>query len=295
MTRYSFQCRPLIGHQAKITSATLHTDKRTIYSASSDNSLRIWDFEECSLLGNKLIETRPRDGKIKRITTSARHVACATKTGMLLVLDIEDLLDQPQRCRVTKHRLGRATFSQDERRILLPCSDRLTYVYDVCRNVIVQRLAGHGDSVTGAVFAKDNRYCLTTSYDRSCIFWDLRVAKQIVTRLSLPFPGLSVGFCSNGLVVVSGMAHDVHVYDLGLTTPLWVCKGHTAWPNQVCTTESEYVYTSADYDSIGEINTMTGYMKVLCSVELETVYEMQFLESLNTIRIVGVPHEEDIR
>ena len=177
----------------------------------------------------------------------------------------------------------------------MPCSDRLTYVYDVSRNVVVQRLAGHEDSVTGAVFGLDNRYCLTTSYDKSCIFWDLRVAKQIVTRLSLPFPGLSVGYCSNGLIVVTGMSHDVHVYDLGLTTPIWVCKGHTAWPSHVCTTDSEYVYTSADYDSIAEINTLTGRMKVLCSVELETVYEMKYSESLHTLRIVGIPHEEDVR
>ena len=268
---------------------------KTIYSISSDNSLRIWDFEECPLLSNKLIKSGPRDGKIKRITTSSRHVACVTKTGTLLVLDIDDLLDQPQSCRITKHRLGRATFSQDERRVLVPCSDRLTYVYDLNRNVIVHRLTGHGDSVTGAVFCNDSRYCLTTSYDKSCVLWDLRVAKQIVTTLQLPFPGLSVGCCSNGLIVVTGMSRDVHVYDLGLTTPIWVCKGHTAWPNQVCTTDNEFVYTSADYDSIAEINTMTGKLKVLCSVELETVYNMKYSENLNTLRIVGLPHEDDVR
>jgi WD40 repeat protein len=255
----------------------------------------MWDFEQCSLLSNKLLSTGQRDGKIKRITTSSQHAVCATKTGTLLVLGLDDLQDQPERCRITKHRLGRIIFSGDERRVLVPCSDRLSYVYDISRNIVVQRLTGHGDSVTGAIFGLDDRFCVTTSYDKSCILWDLRVAKQIVTRLSLPFPGLSVGVCDNGLLIVTGMSHDVHVYDLGLTTPIWVCKGHKAWPNQVCTTDGHKVYTSADYDSIGEINTMTGKMKILCSVELETVYEMKFSRNLNTLRIVGLPHEDDVR
>ena len=289
------QCRPLIGHQSKITAAALHTDYKTIYSTSADSAIRTWDFEECSLLSNKLISAGYQDGKITGITTSTRQAACTTNTGSLLVLELNNLLDQPRRCKVTKHRIGKMTFSEDENRILLPSSDKVTYLYDVKRNVIVKRLTGHTNSVTSALFTANSRCCITSSLDRTCIYWDLRMSKPLVTRLNIPFPAFCVTQSPNGLVVVAGMSHDIHVYDMGLTTPLWVCKGHTAWASHVTATESQHVYSSADYDGIGKIDTMTGKMKVLCSVELETVYDMQFSGSHNALRIVGIPFIEDVR
>ena len=289
------QCRPLIGHQSKITAAALHTDFKTIYSTSADSTIRTWDFEECSLLSTKTISAGYREGKITGIATSTKQAACITDCGTLLVLELANLLDQPRRCKVTKHRIEKALFSSDEMRILMPCSDNVTYMYDVKRNVIINRLTGHTNSVTSAVFAADSRSCITTSLDKSCMYWDIRLSKPLVKTIQLPFPAFSVTQCANGLVVVSGMSHDLHVYDLGLCTPLWISKGHTAWPTHLTPAESQFVYSSADYDGIGKIDTQTGRMKVLCSAELETVYDMHFSRSHNALRIVGIPFIDDVR
>jgi len=288
------QCRPLIGHQAKITSASLHLDLKTIYSTSSDNSIRIWDFEQCSLLSTKMIGTRDRDGVMTGLRTSSRHVACTTDTGTLLLLDINNLLDQPQRCRISKQRLGKCSFSADELRIALPSSDKTTYIYDVKTNVIVQRLQAHTSNVTCATFCNDNRYCLTTSLDKTCLYWDLRFVKGTVAQITLPYPALAVSCCKNGLIAVSGMSRRVRIYDLALSTPLWMCRALGAWPTTLHSSESEWVYSSADFDSIGEINTLTGELKILCSVELEAVFDMR-LSGSDTLRIIGLPHEEELR
>lgn len=186
-------------------------------------------------------------------------------------------------------------FSNDGKRLLIPSSDKTTYLYDIRRNIVVQRLADHRDSVTGAVFARDDRYCFSVSLDRSCIMWDLRLVRKPLRTLHLPFPGLSVGCSPVGLLVVTGLSRDVHVYDPALDTPLWRCGGHGAWPSHVTTTNTDLVYTCADYDSICEVDTFTGKLKVLCDVELEAVFEIKYSSVLNALRIVGLPHEEDMR
>ena len=65
-------------------------------------------------------------------------------------------------------------WSHDGKRLLSGGYDRTARVWNVASGKELQRLEGHGELVSCAVFLPDDRHAITASYDKTLRLWKVR-------------------------------------------------------------------------------------------------------------------------
>lgn len=88
-------------------------------------------------------------------------------------------------------------FSQDGKKIIVPCRDSTARVIDAATGEALVTLSGHNNVVTLACFNKEATMALTCSYNYDLKIWDLATGKTITT-VSTPDLVRHAGFSPNG-------------------------------------------------------------------------------------------------
>jgi pre-mRNA-processing factor 17 len=150
-----------------------------LLSAGLDNKIKIWDVHNqrhciCTYNGhNRGIRdiTFTNDGKSFVSSSFDRNIKMwDTETGKV-------------KCVIARDKLGYALrFHPDEDKqnmLLVGCSDRKIYQFDVNSGEIVQEYDRHLDAVNTITFINQNRWFLTTSDDKTIRVWEYGIPEQI--------------------------------------------------------------------------------------------------------------------
>ena len=54
------------------------------------------------------------------------------------MIDALNIRDRGQKCKFSSGRVNKPAFSPDGRRMIIPCSDNRTYIYDIRSNIVIQ-------------------------------------------------------------------------------------------------------------------------------------------------------------
>ncbi len=204
----------LRGHRGLITHVEFARDGRTVFSSSSDGTLRRWD----AATGESRIVlevTSPirgfavaRDGRIVAqvgdLTYAIDPAGRATKLGKGAAWCIDLAEFEPVTDRLVAHRcdnslaildgnhlvelatgghmVSRVAMSPDGRWLAAGLADRTIRLWSTQTGQVVDVLRGHSDFVLDVAFSPDGRQLASASYDKTIRLWDLATRQHRVLR-----------------------------------------------------------------------------------------------------------------
>ena len=211
-----------VGHDEKLTSTQFSADRSQVITASSDDTIRIWDAS---------------NGKeLRRLEGHVRPVESATVAPDGRWLLTESLVRAPIRefclwdlaAGRQSHRfsypvwhdktnpsaswLVGSAFLTDGLRVLLSGTDGGVRIVNPVDGTELRNLVGHSDQVSQAEFSVDGRRIATNGYDGTVRIWDATTGRQL---LRLPVesgsrfpPGVSMKLSPDGRWIALTKDHD---------------------------------------------------------------------------------------
>jgi WD40 repeat protein len=171
------QVRDYSGHDNWVRSVAFHPLGKTLYSASWDMTVRVWDVEKIEavqvLRDHKdhlnAVAISP-DGKWLLSGGGAPGTAGGDTT-----IRLWDLSTGQVARRFAGHtaRVWDLAFSNDGRHFLSAAADRTVRYWNVDTGEEVHRFVGHTDEVRQAVFTPDGKHVVSASHDRTLRLWRL--------------------------------------------------------------------------------------------------------------------------
>jgi WD40 repeat protein/uncharacterized caspase-like protein len=213
-----------IGHTKNITMAEFSPDGKSIVTASSDNTAKIWDVAS----GYLLLELKGHTNEVssahyspdgKKILTASNDSTAKiwnAETGKLLI-EIKDSING----------IRSAQFSPDGNKIVAPTMGITARIWDANTGKFLTELIGHKFVVWGAQFSPDGKTVVTNSTDNTAKIWDANTGKLITDLTGHTDMVSSAQFSPDGkkLVTSSGDKTAI-VWDLISGNPLLKLTGH---------------------------------------------------------------------
>ena len=173
--------RTLQGHTQAVNGVALSADGRRAVSASSDNTLKVWDVENGSLIHT--LEGHSDSVNSVALSANGRRAVSASADNTLKVWDVENgsLIHT-----LEGHSdwVRDVALSADGRRAVSASGDRTLKVWDVENGSLIHTLEGHSDWVYGVALSADGRRAVSASDDNTLKVWDVTTGKVIATFTS---------------------------------------------------------------------------------------------------------------
>ncbi|MBK8031307.1 MAG: protein kinase [Chloroflexi bacterium] len=166
----------LHGQTDTITSAVFTPDGRSVWSASADGSLALWNID-----GGRIVHQYDLDlGGIQQIAQSpdGTLLLAATDRGVIAVIDPTEgtIL---RRLEAHDGSVNAVAFSPDGLQVLSGGADTQVILWDVQTGEIVRRLVGHTGSVLALAFHPDGQRAVSCGEDFSARLWSLETGEEL--------------------------------------------------------------------------------------------------------------------
>ncbi|CAH3196521.1 unnamed protein product [Porites evermanni] len=237
-------------------------DGSTMFTASTDKTLGIWDFE-----------TGTRIKKLKGHSSFVNSCFPSRRGPQYIVSGADDctvkLWDTRKRgCAQTFQNIYQVTavsFNDTSDQILSGGIDNEIKVWDLRKNDVLYKMSGHTDTVTCLRLSPDGSFILSNAMDNTVRMWDIRPFAPLERCLKV-FTGAQHNFeknlikCSwspDGLMISSGSADRfVYVWDTNSRRILYKLPGHDGSVNDVDFHPNELILMSCGSDKkiyLGEL------------------------------------------
>lgn len=250
------------GHTGAVMELHFSPDGAQIYTASTDNTLGVWD-----------LPTGQRVKKLKGHTTFVNSVRGARRGPQLLVSGSDDstvkIWDTRKKQATTNfnatYQVTAVTFNDTSEQVLSGGIDNDIKVWDIRKNDILYTMKGHTDTITGMTLSPDGSYLLTNSMDNSLRIWDVRPyapqerCVKVLTGHQHNFEKnlLRCAWSPDGSKVSAGSADRfMYIWDTTSRRIIYKLPGHNGSVNDVDFHPDEPVIVSGSSDKqiyMGEI------------------------------------------
>ncbi|KAI5118583.1 hypothetical protein M0805_008673 [Coniferiporia weirii] len=181
-------------------------DGRHILSGSDDNTLKIWDAQTGSAVGEPL---RGHSHYISCVAYSpdGRHIVSGSFDKILRIWDAQtgSAVGEP----LTGHSNGVSSvaYSPDGRYIVSGSDDNTLRIWDAqTGSAVGEPLTGHSNGVSSVAYSPDGRHIVSGSWDKTLRIWDAQTGNPVgepLTGHSNWF--YSVAYSPDGRHIVSGL------------------------------------------------------------------------------------------
>jgi hypothetical protein len=204
--------RSLIGHASWVNAVALTSDGRQAVSASSDQTLKVWDLESGRVV--RTLEGHTGGVNAVALTSDGRQAVSASGDQTLKVWDLES-------GRVVRTLEGHAScvnaiaLTSDALRAVSASADGTLKVWDLVSGRAIRTLEGHASGVRAVTLTSDGRRAVSASNDGTLKVWDLQSGRAIRTLLGHAGGVRAVTLTSDGQQAVSA-SYDrtLKVWDL---------------------------------------------------------------------------------
>lgn len=233
----------LKGHTNTVNSAEFSPDGKHIVSASSDNTIRIWDAET-----EQLLQTLGHESECFFATYSpdgSRIVS--TSWGNIRIMDAKS----GQCLQTIKAQLSyrnSATFSPDGKLLVSTSRDSTIRVWDATNGQCLQTLKGHSSEVNSATFSPDNKCIVSASNDKTLRIWDTNTG-QCLHIIEVLCDVHSATFSPDGNHIISA-DHGIHVWDVKTGSCVQTIGGNNNYYAAYYSLDGKYIVSANDYSII---------------------------------------------
>jgi WD40 repeat protein len=218
----------LRGHEGQVFSAQFSADGKTVLTASSDKTARLWDVAS----GQELRVLRGHEDRVTSAQFSAdgKTVVTASLDKTARLWDVAS----GQELRVLRGHEGAinsAQFSADGKTVLTASSDRTARLWDVVSGQELQVLRGHEGRHEGWVYSAqlsaDGKTVLTASSHGTARLWDVASGQELRALRGHRGAVHSAQFSTDGKkVLTAGADKTARLWDVASGQELQVLRGH---------------------------------------------------------------------
>ncbi|MBD2520656.1 trypsin-like peptidase domain-containing protein [Nostoc sp. FACHB-973] len=233
--------KTLIGHSQKdignnllegsVNSVAISPDGRTLASASSDKTIKIWNLATRQ-------EIRTLNGHSNRVNSVA-----ISPDGRTLVsasndktIKIWNLVTRQEVRTINAHSawVNSVAFSSDGSTLASGSDDRTIKIWNVATGQEIRTLNGHSDGVNSVAFSSDGRTLASGSDDRTIKIWNVATGQEIRTLNGHSHWVNSVAFSPDGKTLAStSLDETIKIWNIVTGEEISTLNGHSHWVNSV--------------------------------------------------------------
>jgi WD40 repeat protein/tRNA A-37 threonylcarbamoyl transferase component Bud32 len=244
---YERYCRRglFVGHAGRVTSVALSGDGKTLVSASSDKTIKVWD-----------VGSGQERATLKGHTDTVWSVALSDDGKTLVSASWDDMvkvwdMGKGRESATLKGHMGAVTpvaLSGDGKTLAWGSEDNTVKVWDVGTGQERATLKGHTNSVYSVALSRDGKTLGSGSWDGTVKVWDVATGRERAALKGHNESVFSVALSGDGKTLVSG--------SLDATVKVWdVATGqeratlNTGLVNSVALSDDGKTLVSASWDA----------------------------------------------
>ena len=267
--------RTLKGHSDDVRGVALSGDGRRAVSASTDETLKVWDVES----GRELRTLEGHTDIVYSVALSGdgRFAVSASGDETLKVWDVESARE----LRTLEGHFAAVTavaVSEDGRLAVSASSDNTLKVWDVESGSELLTLLGHSDIVYGVAMSADRRRAISASLDQTLKVWDVESGGELRTLSGHSDIVYGVAMSEDGQRAISASSdRTLKVWDIESGRELRTLEGHASVVRGVALRADGQRAVSAsedrtlkvwDIESGRELRTLHGHSDIVYGVAM---------------------------
>jgi len=275
------------GHTGAVYTAAFSADGRSIVTASSDKTARVWS----ALTGREVRQLRGHADIVESAAFSPDGRRIVTASGDKTAR-IWDAVTGESVMQLVGHegKVVFAAFSPEGQRIVTASGDNTAVIWDAVTGQRLVQLIGHTDSVAYAEFSPDGRRVATASLDRTARIWDASTGRLVVTLRGHEHSVNSAAFSPDGnRVATTSSDKTAAIWDAKTGSPLVTLRGHEHGVYDArFSPDGEHLATASADGTIRIWDVHTGRQLLLIRASTGAVYAVAYSSDGNSLLTASV-------
>ncbi|MEG4796631.1 AAA-like domain-containing protein, partial [Microcoleus sp. LAD1_D1] len=233
-------------HRSFVYSVAFSPDRKTLASASWDNTIKLWNLQS-----QKPIATLTgHSDSVRSVAFSPDGKTLATASDDKTI-KLWDLQSQKELATLKGHSdsVNSVAFSPDGKTLATASDDKTIKLWDLQNQKELATLTGHSNSVNSVAFSPDGKTLATASDDKTIKLWNRQSQKPIATLAGYQDSVNSVAFSPDGKTLASASSDKtLKLWSLQTQKLIATLIGHSNWVNSVVFSPDGKTLASAGRD-----------------------------------------------